>query len=279
MDRKAVLRAFVFSGMVWFTMASVAQMAPSTAHAAAQTPAPAQTAAPAQVAPPVAAPAAVPLEQQLAALQAKMLDWAGSGHYRAQNAALAAAATGEQRVVFFGDSITEGWGRRGDDFFPGRPYVNRGISGQTSAQMVVRFHPDVVDLHPSVVVILAGTNDVAENTGPMTPEMTLDDFRAMVEMARANGIKVVICAIPPAGDFPWKKGLLEPAPKIRALNERLEAYCKGEGIVWVDYYTPLADASGAMKTGLSLDGVHPTAAGYAIMAPLAEAGIQKAMRK
>jgi lysophospholipase L1-like esterase len=154
--------------------------------------------------------------------------------------------------------------------------VNRGISGQTTPQMVVRFHQDVVDLKPKVVVILAATNDVAQNTGPMTPEMTLDNFKAMVEMARANGIKPVIASITPAGDFPWKKGM-EPIGKIRALNTMLEAWCKAEGIVWVDYYSAMADESGAMKPGLSVDGVHPTAAGYAIMGPLAEAGIQKAV--
>ena len=133
-------------------------------------------------------------------------------------------------------------------------------------------------LHPAAVVILAGTNDVAQNTGPMTEEMTLDDFRAMAEMARANGIKVVVASILPAGNFSWHKGL-EPAPKIRALNARLEAWCKSEGIVWVDYYTPMADENGAMRPGLSADGVHPNAAGYAIMAPLAEAGIAKALGK
>ena len=207
-----------------------------------------------------------------------MLDWAQLNRFKAQDAAVAPPAAGERRVVFMGDSITELWGRRWSDSFPGKPYINRGISGQTSPQMVLRFHQDVVDLHPSVVVILAGTNDIAEKTGPMTPEMTLDDFRAMVEMARANGIKVVIGSIPPSGDFYWNKGL-QPAPKIRALNQRLEAYCRSEGIVWVDYYTPLADESGAMKDGMSLDGTHPTPAGYAIMTPLAEAGIQKALTK
>jgi lysophospholipase L1-like esterase len=144
--------------------------------------------------------------------------------------------------------------------------------------MVVRFHQDVVDLHPAVVVILAGTNDIAEKTGPMTPEATLDDFRAMLEMARANGIKVVVGSIPPADDFPWNKGL-EPAPKIKAMNAKLEAWCKSEGVVWVDYYSALTDEKGAMKPGLSLDGVHPTPAGYALMTPLAEAGIKKALTK
>jgi lysophospholipase L1-like esterase len=219
-------------------------------------------------------------EQQLAAAQAKLMDWPQLGRYAAENAALPAPAAGEQRVVFYGDSITDAWGRGPNTgtFFPGKPYVNRGISGQTTPQMVVRFHQDVVNLKPAVVVILAGTNDVAENTGPMTEEMTMDNFRAMAEMARSNGIKVVICAIPPAADFPWRPGL-GPAAKIRSLNAKLEAWAGTEGLVWVDYYTPLADANGGMKPGLSMDGVHPTVAGYAIMAPLAEAGIQKALAK
>jgi lysophospholipase L1-like esterase len=257
---KTLLRAVVVVWMGWCAVAGVGQTG--------------------SVAPAAAAPAQAPVsvEKQLAAAQAKLMDWAQLNRFKAGDAAMAAPAAGEQRVVFFGDSITEGWGRPGNSFFPGKPYVNRGISGQTSAQMVVRFHQDVVDLHPAVVVILAGTNDVAENTGPMTEEMTLDDFRAMAEMAQANGVKVVICAIPPAADFSWRPGL-GPAAKIRSLNARLEAWCKAEGIVWVDYYTPLADADGGMKPGLSLDGVHPTAAGYAIMAPLAEAGIQKALTK
>ncbi len=203
-------------------------------------------------------------------------DWPFLARYKEADLKMTAPAPGENRVVFMGDSITEGWHL--DDSFPGKPYVNRGISGQTTPQMVVRFHQDVVNLKPKVVVILAATNDVAQNTGPMTPEMTMDNFRAMVEMARANGIKPVITSILPAGDFPWKRGM-EPAPKIRALNDQLQAWCQSEGIVWVDYYSAMADAAGAMKQGLSVDGVHPNATGYAIMAPLAEAGIQKALAK
>ena len=270
--RKTLMRSFMLIGICWFALEGVAQTAPAAA------PAPAQTAIPAQ--PAAAAPARPQLstEQQLAALQKKMLDWAQLGYYRERNAALAAPAAGEQRVVFFGDSITELWGRSWKASFGDKPYVDRGISGQTSAQMVVRFHQDVVDLHPKVVVILAGTNDIAEKTGPMTPEATLDDFRAMLEMARANGIRVVVGSIPPAIDFPWNKGL-EPAPKIHALNGTLEAWCRSEGVVWVDYYSALTDADGGMKPGLSLDGVHPTPAGFAIMTPLAEAGIQKALGK
>lgn len=254
--------------MVWLAVAGVSQTAPTA------TPAPVQAAAPARAAAPVTP------EKQIATMQAKLDDWPALGRYKAENAALAPPAAGEQRVVFYGDSITDAWGGRPGTgtFFPGEPYVNRGISGQTTPQMVVRFHQDVVNLRPKVVVILAATNDVAENTGPMTPEMTMDNFRAMVEIARANGINPVIASIPPAGDFPWKKGM-EPAPKIRALNQLLEAWCKSEGIVWVDYYSAMADANGAMKPGLSVDGVHPNAAGYALMAPLAEAGIAKALGK
>ena len=225
---------------------------------------------------PAPAPAPSAAEQQLAAAQAKLTDWPQLGRYREEDSRMTAPAAGEQRVVFYGDSITDAWGTA--DFFPGKPYVNRGISGQTTPQMVVRFHQDVVDLRPKAVLILAVTNDVAENTGPMTAGMTLDNFRAMAEMARANHIKVIVASILPVGEFPWHKGL-DPAPKIRALNEQLKAWCASEGIVWVDYYSAMADATGAMKPGLSGDGVHPNAAGYAIMAPLAEAGIQKALAK
>jgi lysophospholipase L1-like esterase len=224
-----------------------------------------------------AATPTTPAEKQLAAAQAKLEDWPQLERYAAEDAALPAAA---RRVVFYGDSITDAWGRRPGTgmFFPGEPYINRGISGQTTAQMVVRFQQDVVDLHPQVVLILGGTNDVAGNTGPMTAQMTLEDFRAMVEMARANNIRVAIASILPAGDFPWHKGL-DPAPKIRALNVQLKDYCDSAHVAWVDYYSALADADGAMKPGLSVDGVHPNAAGYALMAPLAEAGIRQALKK
>jgi lysophospholipase L1-like esterase len=263
---KTLLRTLLLGGVGFGVMAGGAQTAPATPAAA-----PAQSA-------PAATPAPPTVEQQLATLQKRMQDWAQLGYYRAKNATLAPPAAGEQRVVFFGDSITELWGRSWKASFGDKPYVDRGISGQTSSQMVVRFHQDVVDLRPAVVVILAGTNDIAENTGPMTPEATLDNFRAMLEMARANGIKVVVGSIPPAGDFPWRKGL-EPAPKIRALNEHLQAWCQSQGLVWVDYYSALTDADGGMKPGLSLDGVHPTPAGFALMTPLAEAGIAKALGK
>ena len=219
-----------------------------------------------------------PPPPDLATLQKKLLDFPQLAYYRDRNAQLAPPAPGEQRVVFFGDSITEGWARHWDTFFANKPYIDRGISGQTSEQMVLRFHQDVVDLHPAVVILLAGTNDVAENTGPMTPQMTLNDFRAMLEMARANNIKLVVCSILPAGDFWWHPGL-NPAPKIRALNQQLKAWADSEHLIWVDYYTPMADENGGLKAALSPDGVHPNQAGYAIMAPLAESAIAKVLGK
>ena len=225
-----------------------------------------------------ATPAPVVTTEQIAAMEAKLADWPQLGRYRAENAALAPAAPGEERVVFYGDSITDGWGRRAGtgDFFPGKPYVNRGISGQTTPQMVVRFRQDVIDLHPAAVVILAGTNDVAGNTGPMTPEMTEENFESMIDLAKANGIRVIVASITPAADYPWRKGLA-PAPKIRALNNWLQGYCVTHSVTYLDYYSALVGDDGGMKPGTSFDGVHPNAAGYAIMGPLAQAAIDKTL--
>jgi lysophospholipase L1-like esterase len=210
------------------------------------------------------------------AMQKKLEDWAQLDRYRPDNAALPAPAAGEKRVVFFGDSITDGWGRWAGIFFPGKPYVNRGISGQTTPQMLVRFEQDVVHLHPAAVVILAGTNDIAGNTGPSTPEMTEDNFRAIVAVARQNGIQVVLSSITPAYSYPWKPGI-EPVPIIREINQWLKAYCATEHLTYLDYYSAMTDEKGAMRPGLSSDGVHPTAAGYAVMSPLAEAAIKQAL--
>jgi len=230
-----------------------------------------------------AAPAAAPTvdaatAKEIAGMKAQLADWPNLARYRDENAALAPVTAGEQRVVFYGDSITDGWGRRSETgtFFPGKPYVNRGISGQTTPQMVVRFRQDVIDLHPAAVLILAGTNDVAGNTGPMTPEMTEDNFRSMADLAHANGIKVILASITPAFDYPWKHGL-EPAPKIRAINAWLKDYCDQHGYTYLDYYTSLTDSDGGMKPGISFDGVHPNEKGYAIMAPLAQAAIDKTL--
>ncbi len=230
--------------------------------------------------PPAAAPAPVDTAKQMAAMEKKLADWPQLDRYRADNAALGPVPEGEQRVVFYGDSITDGWGRRDGTgaFFPGKAYVNRGISGQTTPQMVVRFRQDVINLHPAAVVILAGTNDVAGNTGPMTPEMTEDNFRSMIDLAKANGIRVIVASITPAADYPWRPGLA-PAAKIRALNNWLQGYCVTHSVTYLDYYSALAGEDGGMKAGLSFDGVHPNAAGYAIMGPLAQAAIDKVLGK
>lgn len=204
-------------------------------------------------------------------------DWPWLGRFKEADLKLPPPAAGENRIVFMGDSITEGWHIEGPQgSFPGKPYINRGISGQTSPQMVLRFHQDVVDLKPKVVVILAGTNDVAGNTGPMTPEQTQDNLAAMAEMATQNHIRVVLCSILPAYDFPWKPGM-EPAPKIQALNQWIKAYAAQKGYVYVDYHSAMKDARDGLPPALSEDGVHPLPAGYAIMGPLAEAGIAKAL--
>jgi lysophospholipase L1-like esterase len=161
--------------------------------------------------------------------------------------------------------------------FAGKPYLNRGISGETSPQMLVRFRQDVIDLKPKVVVILAGTNDIAGNTGPMTPEQTENNFASMADLATANGIRVVLCSVLPSFDFPWNPGQ-EPAPKIATLNEWIKNYAATKGYVYVDYYTAMKDERGGLPATLSKDGVHPLPAGYAIMVPLVETGIQTALK-
>ena len=203
-------------------------------------------------------------------------DWAGLRRYRAANAQLAAPAPGENRVVFYGNSITDGWARYFPTMFPGKPYIGRGISGQTTPQMLVRFRQDVVALQPKVVVILAGTNDIAGNTGPSTLEMIEDNFMSMVQIAKAHHIHVVISSVLPVYDYPWKPGL-QPAPKIVALNAWLRKYANDVGETYLDYHSAMKDARDGLPPNLANDGVHPTDAGYRIMAPLAEAAIAKAL--
>lgn len=210
-------------------------------------------------------------------IQRLLLDWPNLGRYREANAALPPPAAGENRVVFFGDSITEGWSRNGA-FFPGRPYVNRGIGGQTTPQMLVRFRQDVVALRPKVVVILAGTNDIAGNTGPSTIEMIEDNIASMTELAKANGIAVVLSSVLPVYDYPWKPGL-QPAPKIVALNKWMREYAARTGAVYLDYWTAMADERQGLPKNLAYDEVHPTEEGFRLMAPMAERAIQQALSK
>jgi len=220
----------------------------------------------------------VDLAKQIATMQDKLNDWAQLQRYRADNATLPAPVAGEKRVVFYGDSITDAWARTPSQFFPGRNYVGRGISGQTTPQMLVRFQQDVVHLKPAVVVILAGTNDIAGNTGPSSPEMIEDNFESMVAIAKANGIRMVISSILPASHYPWKPEE-QPAEPIRAMNMRLKALAEREGLVYLDYYTPMANAQGGLDPQLAKDGVHPTAKGYAVMSPLAEKAIAETLAR
>jgi len=205
-------------------------------------------------------------------------DWANTSRFKDENTKLAAPSSGEKRVIFMGNSITEGWINTDPDFFAGKSYVNRGISGQTTPQMLVRFRPDVINLKPAVVVILAGTNDIAGNSGPSTLEMIMDNLISMAELAKANKIKVVLSSVLPVFDYPWKPGL-EPAPKIVKLNEMIKNYAQMNHIVYLDYFSSTVDERKGLKKEYSSDGVHPNLAGYRIMEPLAEAAIKKALAK
>jgi lysophospholipase L1-like esterase len=204
-------------------------------------------------------------------------DFPWLARFKEADTQLGPPAAGENRVVFMGDSITEAWHFDGPaGSFAGKPYINRGISGQTTPQMVLRFRQDVIDLKPKVVVILAGTNDIAGNTGPETLAEIEGYIASMAELAAANHIRVVLCSILPAFDYPWQRGL-EPAPKIDTLNAWIKAYAAEKGFVYVDFHSAMKDDRDGLPPSLSRDGVHPLPAGYAIMAPLVEAGIAKAL--
>ncbi|MBZ5652223.1 MAG: SGNH/GDSL hydrolase family protein [Acidobacteriia bacterium] len=205
-------------------------------------------------------------------------DYGQLARYREANAALKPPAPGENRVVFFGDSITDIW--KLEDYFPGKPYLNRGIGGQTTPQMLVRFRQDVIDLHPKVVVILAGTNDIAGNTGPMRLEDIEADYASLAELARANHIAVVFSSVLPVHNYTPKSQdfFAQRSPeKILALNRWLNDYCAANGLVYLDYFTSMVDDKGLLKRELAEDGLHPNAAGFKIMAPLAEGTIGKAL--
>lgn len=208
--------------------------------------------------------------------QQLLVDFANLARYRGADLQLGPPPVGADRVVFIGDSITERW--KLEKSFPGKPYINRGISGQTTSQILLRFRQDAIDLHPTVVVILAGTNDLAENTGPATLAQIEGNLASMAQLARANHIGVVLCSVLPTVHYWWHPQLPNPAARIAALNHWLEGYAAKEHYVYVNYYAAMKDATGALRHDLSSDGVHPLPAGYAVMAPLAQAGIDEALK-
>jgi lysophospholipase L1-like esterase len=236
----------------------------------AQTPAPAPE-------PPATSSGIQNLQDRLDRDQRILQDWADLSRYRDANVKLPPPAAGENRVVFMGDSITDGWGRHYGAFFPGKPYVNRGISGQTTPQMLVRFRPDVVNLQPKVVVILAGTNDIAGNTGLESLEDIEGNIMSMAELAHANSIKVVLSSLTPVCDYIKPQTERRPPEKIVALNEWIKGYCQKTGDVYLDYYSATIDDHKMFKKDLTFDGLHPNTAGYDVMTPLAEEAIRQAL--
>lgn len=228
----------------------------------------------------------------------QLQDWNQLGRYHAANEELKKRPAEPNRVVFLGDSITDGW--KLEEYFPGKPYVNRGIGGQTTPQMLARMYADVIALKPKVMILLAGTNDIARNTGPMTAEMIEQNFMAMTELAQHHGIRVVLCAVMPVSNYPYERKQREaassgasasgrppsrsrmtdrrPPADILKLNTWLREYAGKVGAIYADYYSAFVDEKGWLKDGYSEDGLHPNAAGYKLMAPVAEAAIQKALQ-
>ncbi len=209
---------------------------------------------------------------------AKSQDWANIKKYAEANSKVPPPAAGENRVVYMGDSITDFWINNDSTFFAGKPYFDRGISGQTTGQMLVRFREDVINLKPKVVVILAGINDIAENNGPSKLEDVFGNIASMAELAKANQIKVVLSSVTPAFAFPWRRSI-DPVPKVAALNEMIKNYADKNSIVYLDYFTAMADDRKGLPANLSKDGVHPNLQGYKMMEPLVEKAIAAAMKK
>jgi len=221
-------------------------------------------------------------KERLARADATLRDWAQLGRYAAANEKVKQSPADPKRVVFLGDSITDFWGLKGasNGFIPGTLYINRGISGQTTPQMLVRVRPDVLDLNPRVVIILAGTNDLSGNTGPMTIQQTEENLESMCELARAHGIRVILCSILPVNDYSLDrtgkpiivtKG--RPPEKIRAINDWMKSYATANNFIYLDYFKAMADANGMLKKEFSDDGLHPNVRGYEAMTPLVEAAI------
>jgi len=259
-----VLTGFLFMGSACTAVAPKTQAA-STVDAGAKA---------------AATPAEPTSEQRLAEAKKQLADWPNLARYHGDNETVAKPAKGEQRVVFMGDSITDFWGRGQGVFFPDKPYINRGISGQTTPQMLVRFRADVVALNPKAVVILVGTNDIAGNTGKESVQMIEDNLASMVDIARANHIKVILATVLPVSDyFDPNQSRNRPPETIKELNAWIRDYTRREHLVLLDYYPAMLDEQGVFKKSLTFDGLHPNAAGYDVMRPLAAKAIAKALGK
>jgi lysophospholipase L1-like esterase len=219
------------------------------------------------------------LKTELERTRKTLQDWPNLGRYRNDNTSVTPPSAGEERVVFMGDSITDGWGRKYGKFFPGKPYINRGISGQTSPQMLIRFRHDVLAHKPQAVVILAGTNDIAGNTGPMSLEEIEGNLMSMAELAKANGIRVVLSSVMPVSDYIRPQTPRRPNEKIRELNDWMKKYAAANGHVYLDYYSAMLDDTGVFKQELTYDGLHPNDAGYDVMLPLAEKAVAQALQR
>jgi len=201
-------------------------------------------------------------------------DWANLNRYKQENLNLSPPVENENRVVFMGNSITEEWIKICPEFFTKNNYINRGISGQTTPQMLIRFRQDVVNLKPKIVIILAGTNDIAGNTGPSTLEMIEDNIKSIVEIAKANDINVILCSVLPVFDYPWKPGI-NPSEKIIELNNWIKAYSESNQIIYVDYFSAMVDDRNGLKKEYSKDSVHPNYEGYTVMKPIIEKAIKE----
>jgi lysophospholipase L1-like esterase len=219
------------------------------------------------------------LQRQMERLQNTIHDYGNLARYHDDDLNVSPPAPGENRVVFMGDSITDFWGQRGSAFFPGKPYVNRGISGQVTPQMLIRFRQDVIDLKPKVVVILAGTNDIGGSVGPIPEEATKSNLVSMVELAQANDIRVVLSSLTPVCDSLQPQTTKRPPGKILALNGWLRSYAAGHKVVYLDYYPHMTGDNGLLRPDLTVNCLHPNQAGYAIMAPLAEQAIKEALQQ
>ena len=278
--QNTVARRFVIclALLIWIALAA--------ANSAAQTPVPSPTPTPAPLVAASDSPECVQAKANVTRLETRLRDWPLLTRYREENSKTAPPDKKEKRVVFLGDSITDGWHNPANGgFFPGKLYVNRGISGQTTPQMLIRFRPDVIALNPDVVVILAGTNDIAGNTGPMTLQSIEDNLASIAELARAHRIRVVLASLLPVSDYektadgqPRNQTTRRPPEQINALNEWMKKYAADNKMTYLDYYSAMVDDKGFLKDELSNDGLHPNAQGYQVMNPLAEKAIAAALK-